>query len=149
MHCIACGGTDYRKNGVNKGKQRYVCKGCGYTFTNAHGRGKPPALKLQALRLYTENAGLRSIARLLGVSPSTAMRWVADSGRQIMERMRATLPSDIDGMDVIEIDEMWHYTQKNSTNSGFGLLYLETPDASSPWKLVRVAQSRSGVSGQG
>jgi transposase-like protein len=148
MHCIRCGGTECRKNGVNKGKQRYICKGCSYTFTNLHGRGKPPAVKLQALRLYTENVGLRSIARLLGVSPSTVMRWVQESGRQIMERMRATLPADIDGMDIIEIDEMWHYTQKKNANSGFGLLYLETPGASSPWKLVRVAQSLSKNSGQ-
>jgi len=149
MHCIRCGGTEFRKNGVNKGKQRYACKSCGYNFTNMHGRGKPPAMKLQALQLYTENAGLRSIGRLLGISPSTVMRWVATAGQDIMERMRATLPQSIDGMDIIEIDEMWHYTQKNPTHSGFGLLYLETPGASSPWKLVRVGLSRSSASGRG
>jgi transposase len=149
MHCIRCGGTECRKNGVNKGRQRYGCKACGYAFTNMHGRGKPPAMKLQALQLYTENVGLRSIARLLGVSPSTVMRWVAESGRQIMERMRSTLPASLDGMDIIEIDEMWHYTQKKNISSGFGLLYLETPGASSPWKLVRVAQNPSKSSGQG
>ena len=138
MHCVKCKGTDYCKNGVNKGKQRYRCKSCGYNFTNAHGRGKPPAMKLQALRLYTENAGLRSIARLLGVSPTTAMRWVAQAGRQVMEQMKSSLPADVDGMDIIEIDEMWHYTQKNSASFGYGLLCLGSRDVSSPskWALV-------------
>jgi hypothetical protein len=95
-------------------------------------------MKLQALRLYTENVGLRSIARLLGISPTTAMRWIADAGRQVMETMKASLPAGVDGMDIIEIDEMWHYTQKNSANFGYGLLYLGSRGASSPsmWALV-------------
>lgn len=76
MPCKRCGSSDYRKSGKMRGKQRYNCRACGYHFTNMHGRGYPPELKLQALRLYTENMGLRSIARILEVDASTVMRWV-------------------------------------------------------------------------
>jgi transposase-like protein len=74
MDCMKCGSTDHRKNGVIRGKQRYRCVSCGYNFTNTHGRGKPLALRLQALKLYTENVGIRSISRLLEVSPGVVVR---------------------------------------------------------------------------
>ena len=148
MYCIKCGGTDYRKNRKTKGKQRYRCVACGYNFTNTHGRGKPPELRLQALRMYTENMGLSSIGRLLGVDAATVMHWVRDEGKKLMDQLRRAVPESLDGMDIIEIDEMWHYIQKNCTSFGYGLLYLATPGASSPSKLVLVAGKRSSASGQ-
>lgn len=114
MHCAKCGSVEYRKNGKTKGKQRYRCVICGYNFTNMHGRGYPPEMKLQALRMYTENVGLRSIGRLLGVDVATVMHWVRDEGRKLMEQIRGAVPESLEGMDIIEIDEMWHYTQKKA-----------------------------------
>ena len=142
MQCIQCQGTDYRKNGRTKGKQRYVCKGCGYNFTNTHGRGKPPEMRLQALKLYTENVGIRSISRLLGVDPATVVHWVRDEGRALMRQIKGSLPESVDALDIIEIDEMWHYTQKKSASCGYGLLYLATPGESSPSKWVLAVAKR-------
>tara|TARA_B100001939_G_C16747270_1_gene532372 strand:+ start:132 stop:533 length:402 start_codon:yes stop_codon:yes gene_type:complete len=129
------------------GKQRYRCKGCGYNFTNLHGRGYPPALRLYALKLYTENVGIRSIARLLGIDPSTIVHWVRDEGKKVMEQLKASIPDSLPEMDIIEIDEMWHYTQKNSANYGYGLLCLDSPDKSLPSKWDLVVQSHSKNSG--
>jgi transposase len=145
MHCARCGSTDYTKSGKVRGKQRYKCRDCGYHFTNTHGRGYPPEIRLQALRLYTENMGLRAIGRFLGIDPATVMHWVEDEGVKLLEQLRNRIPESLDGMDIIEIDEMWHYTQKNGAKSGFGLLYLETHDASSPlkWALAAVSPSKS------
>jgi hypothetical protein len=137
----------YRKSGKMRGKQRYRCQGCGYHFTNTHGRGYPPEIKLQALRLYTENMGLRSIGRILGVNASTVMHWIRDEGKKLMEQIKGSLPEALDEMDLIEIDEMWHYTKKKSVNCGYGLLYLVSPDASSPSKWVLAVRKHSNVCG--
>lgn len=152
MHCCHCGSVEYVKIGKTKCKQRYKCRGCGYHFTNTHGRGKSPELRLQALKLYTENVGLRSIGRLLGVDAATVLHWVRDEGRALMQQIKGSLPEMIDPMDIIEIDDpersgerrsqMWHYTQKKSANCGYGLLYLAPQDASSPSKWVLAVAKR-------
>jgi hypothetical protein len=139
---MKCGSTDNRKNGKTRGKQRYRCVGCGYNFTNTHGRGKPPELRLQALRLYTENVGIRSIGRLLGVDAATVVHWVRDEGKALMRQIKGSLPESVDALDIIEIDEMWHYTQKNSASCGYGLLYLAEPGESSPSKWVLAVGKR-------
>lgn len=148
MHCAQCHSSSYCKAGFTKGKQRYKCKGCGYHFTNLHGRGYPPELKLQALKLYTENVGIRSIGRLLGVDSATVVHWVRDEGKKLMQQLKDSLPEKLDSLDIIEIDEMWHYTQKNSANCGYGLLYLALPGESSPSRWVLAAQKLSSDSGQ-
>jgi len=98
--------------------------------------------------MYTENVGLRSIGRLLGVDVATVMHWVKDEGGKLLEQLRRAVPDSLDGMDIIEIDEMWHYTQKKNASFGYGLLYLVTPGASSPSRLVLVAGKPSKNFGQ-
>ncbi len=148
MHCFRCGSSSYHKSGQTRGKQRYRCRKCGYHFTNTHGRGYPPLLRLRALQLYTENVGIRSIGRLLGVDAATVVHWVRDEGRALMRQIKASLPEAIDAMDIIEIDEMWHYTQKKSANCGYGLLYLAAPGESSPSKWVLAVGKPSSGSGR-
>ena len=149
MHCIRCGSVFYFKNGKMRSRQRYKCKCCGYHFTNTHGRGYSPEIRLQAFKLYTENVGIRSIGRLLDVNPSTVMHWIKDEGRALMKQLKSSLPDTLDGMDIIEIDEMWHYTKKNSGNCGYGLLYLALPGESLPSKWVLAAKKHSNDSGAG
>lgn len=148
MHCGRCGSGSYHKSGRMKGRQRYLCRDCGYHFTNTHGRGYTLETKLWALRLYKEGVGFRGIGRLLGVSNVTVLKWMRDIGEQLKNQALAQLPADVDAMDVIEIDEMWHYTQKNSANYGYGLLCLVPRDASLPLKWAAVAEKRSDGSGR-
>ncbi len=42
--CKRCGSAKYVKNGLMRGKQRYLCKTCGLAFTDTPARGKPLAL---------------------------------------------------------------------------------------------------------
>lgn len=142
MHCNRCGSVNYCKSGYARGRQRYKCRDCGRHFTNAHGLGHPPIKQVQALQLYAENMGIRSISRHLGVSPATVVLWVRDRGQKLIEQLRQSIPKKVDSMDIIEIDEMWHYCQKNSENYGYGLLYLATQDGSSPLRLALVAPKR-------
>lgn len=149
MYCIQCKSSDYCRNGKTKGKQRYRCKRCGYNFTNMHGRGHSPDKRLAALKLYKEGVGFSGIGRILGVSDVSVLNWVKSAGEKIKEALLAQTPAAIDGMDIIEIDEMWHYTKKNSANYGYGLLCLVPRDVSLPWKWAVVATKRSSGSGQG
>ena len=61
-----------------------------------------------------------------------------------------TLPpiEESDALDVIEIDEMWHYVQKNNANYGYGLLTLVPKNESLPLKQVLVAASLSRECGR-
>ena len=147
MHCCRCGSVESVKSGKMNGLQRYRCKGCGYHYTNTHGRGYPLEMKLQAVRLYKEGVGFRGIGRLLGVSNVTVLKWMRDAGKLLKQKVLSQLPEQVDAMDVIEIDEMWHYVQKNSKNCGYGLLCLVPHDASLPLKWVAVARKPSSDSG--
>ncbi len=57
-----------KKNGKINGLQRYKCHDCGYTYTvKLKSIAFPPSVKRQALQLYLERLGFRSIGRYLGV----------------------------------------------------------------------------------
>ena len=44
LRCKRCGSEEYVKNGMMRGKQRFLCKGCGLNFTDTPARGKPLAM---------------------------------------------------------------------------------------------------------
>ncbi|MGL4824940.1 MAG: transposase [Alphaproteobacteria bacterium] len=91
----------YLLYGVVEKKRWKFILGYGYHFTNTHGRGYPPEIKPQALRLYTENMGLRSIGRILGVNAATMMHWIRDEGKKLMQQIKRSLLEALDGMDLI------------------------------------------------
>ncbi len=41
VSCKRCGSAKYVKNGLMRGKQRYLCKECGLAFTDTPARGRP------------------------------------------------------------------------------------------------------------
>ncbi len=137
MQCPKCGAMTSHKDGIVKGKQRYRCKNCDCRYTRSTRHGLGMEKHLNALALYREGLGFRAIGRLLGVSNVTVLNWIRDFGETVKAQILAR-PIDIEDMDVIVLDELWHYTQKKSGKSGFGLLYLCEPDGSLPskWALV-------------
>lgn len=149
MHCGKCGSATYHKSGFTNGKQRYKCKDCGYYFTRSYGRGMPPDKKLQALQLYKEGVGFRAIGRIIGVSNVTVLKWMKKIGQELRDTVLAQMPQDIETIEILELDEMWHFTQKKKTSSGYGLLCLASRDASLPWRWAVVVPKRSKNSGRG
>jgi len=73
MRCPRCNSESYVRDGVVQGKQRYYCKHCQYRY-RVKARGKSQSQKRQAIELYLEGLGFRSIERLLGISNVTIMR---------------------------------------------------------------------------
>jgi LacI family transcriptional regulator len=79
--CPFCGRTDGQVRagygGGRRRRQRHKCGACGRRYTaEAQERGYPAELREQALRLSAEGAGVRVIARTLGVNHQTAANWI-------------------------------------------------------------------------
>jgi transposase-like protein len=79
--CPACCGSVLIKSGHACGRQRWRCKGCGRQFTRITPRGKPVAMKREAVSLYCMGLSLNAIGKRLGVSAQSVMRWVRDHAR--------------------------------------------------------------------
>jgi hypothetical protein len=98
--------------------------------------GKPSKIKRDALILYLEGLGFRSIGRYLNVSHVAVFNWIKSFGEKLEEFRN---PEDI---DVIELDEMHTYIGSKKTTVGSGLLLIEMGTDSSIVKLARVEQKQ-------
>jgi transposase-like protein len=127
--CPKCKTNKFCKDGIVKGKQRYKCKICNFRFTVEY-IGKPDKLKRDALILYLEGLGFRSIGRFLKVSHVAVFNWIKGFGEKLEE-----LRSD-EGIEVVEIDEMHTYIGSKKTTVGYGLLLIEMGTDSSTTRLV-------------
>ena len=84
LRCKRCGSERQVKNGLMRGQQRYLCKGCGLNFTNTPPRGKPLALKAAAVLLYVSGLSMNRTAKLLGVSTPTIQAWLEPFASRIL-----------------------------------------------------------------
>src|SRR5690349_21431497 len=100
-----------------RGKQRYLCKDCGLSFTDTPPRGKPLALKVAAVLLYVSGLSMNRTAKLLGVSTPTIQAWLEQFAAAYAQK-----PEPEGRAVVIELDEMWHYLKKSPNPSGSGKL---------------------------
>ena len=114
--CPKCQSAECRKDGTNKGKQRYFCKHCGYRHTVSYThRGYSEEVKRMALKMYLEGLGFRSIARVLNCSHVVVYQWVKRYGEKASLEMSAT------ELQVVEMDEMHTYIGSKKTPVGYGL----------------------------
>ena len=81
LRCKRCGSEEYVKNGMMRGKQRFLCKGCGLNFTDTPARGKPLAMKVAAVLRYVSGLSMNRNAKLLGVSTPTVQAWMEQSAQ--------------------------------------------------------------------
>ena len=122
MECLYCGSVNYRKNGTARGLQRYRCKDCHHYFSE-----KPRKFsykdKRRALDMYLNNVGIRKIAYFLGASPTLILRWIRNFGEELSEKLAKTSETIKDNVpDIIEMDEIYTFIQKNSKEPQYGLL---------------------------
>ena len=137
MECPRCKSTeDIVKSGIMQKRQRYLCKKCHYNFTIHPERGKPMEMKRRAVQFYLEGLGYRSIGRLLGVSQVSVMNWIQSIGEKLPE------PAVPDTVEVMELDEMWHYVGKKNENVGYGSLFAVKQKKSSDMHWVVVARKQ-------
>jgi transposase-like protein len=113
--CPACGGTALIKSGHACGRQRWRCQGCGPQFTRTEPRGKPAAMKREAVSLYGTGLPLNAIGQRLGVSAQSVMRGVRGPARDHRPR-----PEPTGRAVVVEIDEMGHFVEQRPASFGSG-----------------------------
>lgn len=128
-NCPKCKSSNIRKDGIVKQKQRYLCKDCKYHFT-VENVWKPETLKREALILYLEGLGFRSIGRVLKVSHVAVFNWIKGFGLKDNDIRSA------DEIEVVEIDEMHTYIGSKKTIVGYGLLLIDMGINTSIAKLV-------------
>jgi transposase-like protein len=111
--CKRCRARDYVKNGVVRGLQRYRCRQCACNFTATPTHREHPAKKALALLLYgMGNMSFRMIGRLLGVSHVSAYEWIKSEAAKLPQ---PEVPTDL---ELVNLDEMWHFLKKRAKSSG-------------------------------
>jgi transposase len=140
MNCPKCGSSDCGKDGIVKERQRHRCKSCGYRHTVQY-RGASPETKRQALQLYLEGLGFRSIGRFLKCSHVAVYNWVKAHGESI-EAIRSAA-----GVEVVEMDEMHTYIGSKKTIAGYGLLLIDRGNGSSTAKWTPATPTPGESSG--
>ncbi len=114
MECPQCHSQDLRKAGFKSGAQRYSCRVCGRYSTD-----RPPRfsaqIKAQAVDMYLNNVGIRKIARFAGASPAGVLRWIRKEHAAVQARLAQVQPVTQAPADIIEMDEIYTYVQKNSS----------------------------------
>lgn len=74
--CINCGSAAIKKHGVRNGRQRYICKDCGKTFSSSTGKityksRLTPEQWKELIRGLVDNLSLNQIAKNIGTSATT------------------------------------------------------------------------------
>ena len=112
MRCPGCGGTDLMKRGSKAGHQRYRCRACGRYSTDSQPKFSAET-KAMAIEMYMNSMGIRAIGRVLGASPAAVLNWIRKEHAALQQRLAGQAPATADGPDVVEMDEIYTYVQKN------------------------------------
>ena len=103
-----------------------MCGKCRYRYTVTRKSGSADeATKKQALTLYLEGLGFRSIGRILKVSHVAVYKWMKAFGSTV-QHIR-----EQEAAEIVEIDEMHSYIARKKTTAGFGLLLIDLEKRSS------------------
>ena len=139
--CPRCVKENCVKDGMVRGRQRWRCRECGYRHT-VQQRGKEAHLKRQAVELYLEGLGFRSIGRFLKVSHVAVYNWIRSFGEKLEELRSAN------EIEIVEMDEMHTYIGSKKTIAGYGLLLIVLGESSSSARLVHAARRPEEPSGK-
>ncbi|MCW2243137.1 IS1 family transposase [Azospirillum canadense] len=90
------------KSGHVLGKQRWLCRRCGFQFTRLPDIPVPEPTKQAAVTLSGHGLSLRAVGKLLGTTGQSVLRWVCQS---VDRHCSKPTPEPV---TVIAIDEMWH-----------------------------------------
>ena len=147
MECKHCGSKEYFKNGNTNGFHRYNCKSCKRNWTLSQGKAYSMDMRLQALKLYLEGLGFRSIGRILGISNVTVLKWIRAMGENLFQAGALWKNTNVKAVSQIQLDEFWHYTKKKEVSFGFGLLYLNQQNKFLPFFVVNGPKNQQNCSG--
>lgn len=103
MKCTICKGQVVKDGKTSKGVQRYRCKACNIRFQDKYlYQACSKNIDNQIVTFITEGVGVRSISRILKISPTTVLKRVKSISRQIQK------PPILFGREY-EMDELYTY----------------------------------------
>lgn len=115
MICPDCSSSDLRRAGLKKGAQRYQCRACGRYCTDRAPKFSADT-KAKAVQMYLNSMGIRAIGRVLEASPAAVLKWIRKEHQVVQRRMaEQASASQSSGPDIIEMDEIYTYVQKNGS----------------------------------
>ncbi len=123
MECARCKSKKIKKNGRKLGKQRYMCKECRKTFFDTEPKFSEETKK-KAIFMYLNNVGVRKTALFIGCSRTTITNWVRKAKERLDKMLDEYEPNYSEKTDIIEMDEIYTYVQKNRKEQSYGLLIL-------------------------
>ena len=119
VSCPKCAHPHIVTSGNVRGTQRWLCRGCRDQFTRTTPRGRPLWQQSLAVFLYCHGISMNALGKMFGVRPSSVLKWIRHYATT-----HAAKPEPTGKAIVLELDEMWHYLQKNAGNSGSGKLWI-------------------------
>jgi transposase-like protein len=109
------------KYGINKDRYLLYCKTCGKTFaatrdTPLFKSHLPQDTVTQIIKLSAEGVGIRSMARILGISTKAVMSNIARLGEHC-DHFLDDLVFSLD-LQEVQLDELWTFVKKKRSDSG-------------------------------
>jgi len=104
VSCKRCGSEKATKTGIVYGKQRFLCKNCGYNFRLGDYRisEKTVAKKTLCILWYsTGSCSFRTLSKFLQTDHSMICRWIQKFGKKLSESI------DVYDIKQLEFDELW------------------------------------------
>lgn len=103
-----------QRHGTTKvGTQRYYCNQCKKTYTLQPSKHTyTEEERTIAIKIYYENSSGRAVGRILGMSKANAVRWIKERAAKIPEPDKETAENTTEPIDIIELDEMFHFVKK-------------------------------------
>ena len=126
MNCPQCKSTETVKSGLVKQKQRFLCKNCNHQFLDYQTTSAfniKNTNKRIALHLFLEGVGLREVARILQMPPTTLYNWKQEWSCIHLDAIGKT--SKPEHLNYIQSAEYIN-TRKNAANYTILWLDLET-----------------------
>ena len=117
MQCPECHSTHVNQNGHKKGKQNYICVGCGRQFIDCYQshKGYSPEVKRECLKMYVNGLGFRAIESLPEIHHTSIINWVKQVGELLPDAYEPeTTPQ------VGELDELETFVGSKKTKPGYG-----------------------------
>jgi len=113
--CPHCQSNKYRKNGIDKGSQRYKCKNCGRTFTEFTGTWMSGLHKKELIgdyiKLMEQELSLDKIRVRLGINKKTAFDW----RHKILSGLQQQDKTPFEGITESD-DTFFRFSEKGSRN---------------------------------
>ena len=104
MQCPECQSTHVNKNGQKKGKQNYICVGCGRQFIDCYQphKGYSEEVKRECLKMYVNGMGFRAIERVKGVYHTTRINLVKQVGKLLPSAYAPEIIPEVGELDELQ-----------------------------------------------